>query len=431
MIMKKHKFTLIFALFVILSLVRLSAIPVNATFDEKNALETTNVQKNSANNAYIVGNYTTLMKISASTDIFNTTYAENYESSTIPEEYSEFIEALPDSVIDALPEDTFSGDADTLRSAASEVSGVAFLFTSLIEALGGAVTEILPTLTVLCGIVVLSAVSHTFASTVSPSLSGAVSFGARLCSFCSIAAVATASLSVLEEYFDRLLTAVASFLPLSGVLYAMGGNVSGAVSGTAALSTTLTVCEFFLNKTVIPIFCVCLSLTLLQAFDGIGALAGQSISGTVKKWYTTALAFVMMILTTAIAAQSVLASKADGAAMRGVKFATSSFIPVSGGALSSTLGALAASVELIRGAVGVIGVVVVLLMLIPVVVELALLRGVFALTSFMAGMLGCSGEQKLLTEIGSLYGYLEGIAALSAAVFVIAFGIFASTTAAV
>ena len=92
---------------------------------------------------------------------------------------------------------------------------------------------------------------------------------------------------------------------------------------------------------------------------------------------------------------------------------------------------LAASVELIRGAVGVIGVVVVLLMLIPVVVELALLRGVFALTSFMAGMLGCSGEQKLLTEIGSLYGYLEGIAALSAAVFVIAFGIFASTAAAV
>jgi hypothetical protein len=46
-------------------------------------------------------------------------------------------------------------------------------------------------------------------------------------------------------------------------------------------------------------------------------------------------------------------------------------------------------------------------------------------------MLGCGGEKSLLDEVGSLYGYLEGIAALSAVVFLIAFAIFAATTAAV
>ena len=429
--MRKHKFTIIFAIFAIMSLILLSQISASANFGEKITACATPYHENIANNNKIVGKCTTLMKVSSPINNYAPTYTDDNESLTLPEEYGDFIESLPDGVIDALPEDVFVGDTESLQSAASEVSGVSYLFGVLIEAFGGAVTAVLPTLTILCGIIILSAVSHTLASTVSPSLGGAVGFGARLCSFCTIAAVATASVATLEQYFDRLLTAVASFLPLSGVLYAMGGNLSGAVSGTAALTATLTVCEFFLNKTVIPIFCVCLALTLLGAFDGIGAMAGQSISGTVKKWYTTALAFVMMILTTAIAAQNILASKADGAAMRGVKFATSSFIPVSGGALSSTLGALAASVELIRGAVGVIGVVIVLLMLIPVVVRLALLRGVFSLTAFMAGMLGCSGEQKLLNEIGSLYGYLEGIAALSAAVFVIAFGIFASTAAAV
>jgi len=99
--------------------------------------------------------------------------------------------------------------------------------------------------------------------------------------------------------------------------------------------------------------------------------------------------------------------------------------------VSSTLGTLAASVELMRGAVGVIGVAVVLLLLIPIIVELALLRAVFALAAFLAGMLGCSSEHKLLNEIGSLYGYLEGVAVLSSVVFIVAFAIFAATCSAV
>ena len=46
-------------------------------------------------------------------------------------------------------------------------------------------------------------------------------------------------------------------------------------------------------------------------------------------------------------------------------------------------------------------------------------------------MLGCSGEKRLLDEIGSLYGYLEGLAAISAVVFVMALAVFASTAAAI
>jgi stage III sporulation protein AE len=357
----------------------------------------------------------------------------DYESDlqVLPEEYDDFIGSLPDTVIDKLPDGAFSSEAASLETAARDVSGISYLLGALIEAFGGALGELLPTLLLLCGIVVLSAACHTFASGVGAGLGGAVSFATRLCSFCAIAAVSTSAIERLEGYFDGLLSSVGAFLPLSAVLYAMGGNLSGAASGTATLSATLSLCELFLTKTVIPVFCFCLSLTLLQAFDGQGAFSGQSVAATVKKWYTTALAFVMMILTASISAQNVLSAKADGAAMRGVKFAASSFIPISGGALSSTLGTLAASVELIRGSVGAVGVAVIFLMLIPVIVELALLRGIFALTAFMAGLMGCGGEQRLLSEIGSLYGYLEGIAALSAAVFVIAFGVFASTAAAV
>lgn len=359
------------------------------------------------------------------------TRAPETEADTLPEELGEFIESLPDSVIDSLPEGVFSDDPEELRMAASEAGGVAYLLGRLFDAFGTALTDLVPILATLCGIIVLSAVAHTFASSLGAGLASAVGFAARLCSYCSIAALSVSAVGRLQQFFDGLVSSVTAFLPLSGVLYAMGGNFTGAVSGSATLSAILTFCQLFLGKSVLPVFFFCLSLTLLQTFDGVGGFAGQSISATVKKWYSTALGFVMMILTTSLAAQSILSAKADSAAMRGAKFAAGSFIPVAGGTISSTLGTLAASVELMRGSVGIVGVVVVLLMLIPVVVFLALLRGIFALSSFLAGVLGCHGEQRLLSEVGALYGYLEGIAALSSVVFLVAFALFATTASAV
>lgn len=349
---------------------------------------------------------------------------------TLPEEYGDFIDSLPNGVTDSLPDSAFSSNSAEIVGAAGQLGSVSYLLGTLLESFGGSIGEILPTLALLCGIVILSAVCHLFASNLG-GLSATVTFASRLISFCAIAASAISSLSRLRDYFDSLFSAVASFLPLTTVLYASGGNLTAAASGTLTLNAILSVCQLVFTKTIIPVFSVCLSMSLLSVFDGVGGFAAQSISSSVKKWYTTALAFVMMILTTALAAQTILSAKADNAAMKGMKFAASSFIPVSGGAVSSTLGTLAASVELMRGAVGVIGVAVILLLLIPIVVELALLRAVFALAAFLAGMLGCSGEHKLLCEIGNLYGYLEGVAVLSSVIFIIAFAIFAATCSAV
>ena len=348
---------------------------------------------------------------------------------TLPEEYGEFIESLPDEIIDALPDEIFGGDIGSLSGAADRMSGVSYLLSRLFDAFGSALGELLPTLALLMAIVIFSALAKAFAANLG-GLSEVIEFAAALCSYCSIAAVAVSSLDRLSRYFDMLFSAVGAFVPLYGVLYAAGGNINGAASGSVTLSATLAVCQFFFSKTVIPFFCICLSLTMLTVFEGSGG-AGRAISASIKKWYTTALSFVMMILSIAIAAQSILASKADGVAMRGVKFAAGSFIPIVGGTVSGTLGTLAASVELIRGSVGVVGIIIIILLLIPIIVELAALRGIFSLLSFASGLVGCGGEKSLLDEIGSLYGYLEGIAALSAVVFLISFAIFAATSAAV
>ena len=289
----------------------------------------------------------------------------------------------------------------------------------------------MPTLFLLFGIVILSAVFRALSAGLFQNTATECELCVRLCTYCVTAGVAVSSLERLEHYFESLFSAVSAFLPLSAVLYDMGGNLTAAASSTATLTAILTVCQFLCTKTVIPLFCLCMALSLLSVFDGAVGLGGQSLSASVRKWYGYGLGFVMMILTTALGTQSILSAKADGMAMRSAKFVASGFVPVTGGTVSSTLGTLAASVELLRGAVGAVGIGVILMLLIPVVVHIALLRGIYALSSFLAGMLGCGGEQKLLSEIGGLYGYPQGIAVLCSGIFLIAMAVFATASASV
>ncbi len=357
--------------------------------------------------------------------------AENREEETLPPEYDDFVDALPDSVLELLPEDIYEDNASSQAETASKISTPAFLLSALLKGFGASLEQVLPTAVLLVGFLMFSALFSTLSGNFGGSLGRITDFALRLVGFCLIAGLSLASLSRLKDYFASLFSAVTAFLPLSATLYAMGGNLTAAASSSLTLSTILTVCQFVCTKTVIPVFCFCLALSMLSAFEGAGSFAGATLSATLKKNYLTALSFVAMLLTSSLATQSILSAKSDNAAMRGVKFAVSGFVPVTGGAVSSTLGTLATSVELLRGAVGVIGIVTILLLLLPVVLELAMMRGVFGIASFLAGLLGCSSEKRLLDETTGLYGFLEGVALLSAVIFLIAMAVFASVSAAV
>ena len=198
-------------------------------------------------------------------------------------------------------------------------------------------------------------------------------------------------------------------LPLMGALYAMGGNVATAVASTAGLSVYLTVLEGVIAKSILPFCGICMASALVGGLDP--SLRIDTAISTVKKKYTTLLSFLMMLLIAMLSVQTTIAARQDGLAMKSVKFAAGNWIPVVGGSVGELLKTVGGGVGYLRGAVGLSGILLLLLTLLPTLIELFLARCVWQFSASLADLLGCEGEKKLLLEFSSLLGYL--IAAVS------------------
>lgn len=335
----------------------------------------------------------------------------------LPDEYGDFVDSLPEGVVDSLPEGFLSDDPEDVGAAIKEMSSPMALISLLLDGIVGGVKDISPTLMCAIGVVLISAVLSQISSSFKQDNIGG--FISRLCIISLVLSLVYKSILLVSEYFTNLCRMASAYLPLSAVLFAIGGNVTTAATSSATFGICLSVCQFIFTYTAIPVFVFSLSLAIVSSFYESKIIA--SISGAVKKYYTMLLSFVMTVLSISIGSQTFISSKADNAAMRGAKFLFGNFIPVSGGTISSSLGAIASGVELIRGCVGVGGVVVIFMMLIPLVCHISAMKlFFFALEIF----LGATGESNsFILQISSLYSYLLGIAAISSSVFILSFSL--------
>ncbi len=351
--------------------------------------------------------------------------AEGDSEITMPDEYGSFIDSLPEDIVDSLPESFSSDDPEMLSEGIREITDVENLLGLLFDGLLGGVKGVMPTLAVAIGIMLISAVIKEISAGFKTE--GVSQLVFRLCLVGVVLTLVYSSISMLSEFFSQLCVMAAAYLPLSAVLYSIGGNVTTAAASSATFGVCLSVCQFIFTYTAIPVFVFSLSMAIVSSFYESRIVA--SISGAVKKYYTVLLSLVMTALSVSIGSQTYISAKADNAAMRGAKFLFGSFVPISGVTISSSLGAIASGVELIRGCVGIGGIVIIVLMLAPVICHLLVMKlFFFALETFS---LATDGGNGVITQISSLYSYLLGIAFISSSVFILSFALLGSCAAAI
>ncbi len=348
---------------------------------------------------------------------------ENKDAQTLPDVYGDFLNSLPPAILERLPAGALSNKTEEVGGAVGEMSDFSYLLKTVLSLIGLRLGDCIRLLCTVVGILILSSICRTFCSSLKkPEIARAFSLMMTLIITVTIFGAGFGTIESTVSYFRTLNSFTSATVPLMGSLYVMGGNAAAAVATSAGLSLFMTVLEKIVGGSIVPFCGICLAFSLIGACEGGPRFGGLLTS--LKKNYTLMLSFFMMLLLAMLSAQTILGASQDTLAMRSAKFAAGSMIPVVGGSVAELLRSVSASVGYMRSSVGICGVLLLLLLMLPTLVELLLARATWQICSSFAEILGCDGERRLLDEFASINGYLIAAVAICSSVLFLTFTLF-------
>lgn len=231
--------------------------------------------------------------------------------------------------------------------------------------------------------------------------------GAASLSFFSLLYESTKHILV---FFSDLAGLTAGLSPLLAALFAAGGGTASAAMASGGFASFLSVLTLFSTTLLPPLLRVLFALALLSALGNHTLI--RELSKRISGLAILLFSVLSMLLLASLAFQSALASSFDSVALRTVKYTASSAIPLVGGTLSGALGALTASVSLLKSTLGGTAVIALFSLLLPPLLEVFLLRFALSISEGVAAFT----EATALKEIISRF---KGIMDLSLAALVI------------
>ena len=351
------------------------------------------------------------------------------DTGDMPDGYRDAVDSLGEEGAEHLKDGMYSDDPSVVGEAVSQMSDSRFWIEVVFDEIENRLSSTALLFAKLCGLLVLASVFGALGRSLSSdTLSGAVRFCTTTAIFAAIIHIQAEHLRSVEQFFGRLLAMMGTMIPVTGTVWAMGGNVGTASVGTSALYVFLNVCEGLCAKSLLPVCCLFTALALCNTLSPEMGLRG--FSGTLKKIYTFFLGMIMTILMATLSSQTTLSAAADSTTARAARLVSSNVIPMVGGAVGDTLRTVATSVQYLKSVVGIGGIILILLLLLPVLISLILTRLVFLLCSGVAEMLGCDTESRFLSEIGGVYGIMIAVVSISSVMFIFALTVFSKTVVA-
>jgi stage III sporulation protein AE len=162
----------------------------------------------------------------------------------------------------------------------------------------------------------------------------------------------------------------------------------------------------------------------------IGSISPQvrmsGIAGFIKKATTFFMGLMLTIFVGALSLQGVLASSADSAAFKVMKFTAGSFVPVVGSILGEALNTVLGAAALLRTTVGIFGIGVFIYIALPVIISVLLRMIVLSLASLVAYMLGQDNAGAFLKDLSGALSITFAILATVSALFIMSVAVTAT-----
>ncbi len=303
------------------------------------------------------------------------------------------------------------------------ISAVGFdaLMSEILTALRGGVGKLASFLMLLLGLSVMFAFAELSETLFDVRLSSAVMAGT---SGVSALVLGGAILPLVQQSAESLRTVsgfFSSLIPIvTGISASSGANVTAGVQALN-MNITLSLLGTVLADLLLPF------VFAMFAFSLVGSLGGNSFSAVSKllrSSFMWILGICQFVLLTAVSLQSFIASSADGAAARAVKYAVSGSIPIVGSTVSGALSTLSGALSYASTVVGIGSVAVIISICLSPIILLLLYRFSFSAAIAFLGFLGAEKSGACLASFRSALDSLTAVYVMSTLVYILEIVVF-------
>lgn len=211
------------------------------------------------------------------------------------------------------------------------------------------------------------------------------------------------------------------FVPVfAGVTFVSGGITTAGIYNLLILGASELIVSLS-DSFLIPI----VSVTAVLAVSGsvFPSVSLESVIGLLKKIITWGMTVTMTLFTGFVSMKCTLGGKADGVASKTARFLISGTVPVVGGAVSDAYATVKSSFDVIQGTVGTLGIVAMIIIMLPPVLELLIFRAVMWIGTAIAELFSTEPLIKLMKGIDSGLAVAQSVLVCYSVIFVICTGI--------
>ena len=343
-----------------------------------------------------------------------------------PEDFDadSIFDALPDELREYLPEGAESFDPELTRSSFT----FGFFANLILKLISAAINPAAKTFATLLGLTIIASVTGSLKGIFkSDGISSLFDFMSGLCIMLAMFSVTTGLFDSVSEYLTRLSVLVNAIIPVMTAMNVAGGNLGSAAVSANAMMLSLSFIQLLATSVMFPVLRICYGMSIAS---GLGSLKLDGITKLIRGLLSWVLGIIATLIGCVMSFQNSIAARADSLSMRAVKFAASGAIPVVGSIAGDAVRTVAGSLTLVRATVGWTGVILILLLTLPVIIEILLTRLGVVLAETAANIIGCERERGLLNEISGLLGFLAAVSVISGLMFIYALTLFATSSAA-
>lgn len=214
-------------------------------------------------------------------------------------------------------------------------------------------------------------------------------------------------INMIRESISNLVGFVNSLIPILLALM----SATGSVASVTLIQPLIIFSVIFIANTITLLI---LPFTLIATSLGIISNLSDKVqigklSKFLKSGISWSLGIVITVFVSILSLEGTLTSNVDGLAAKGIKAATSTFVPVVGKALGESVDMVIGSTSLLKNSIGIVGMLVVIGICAVPIIKLTILTITYHFASAICEPLADKKIISLLEQMGGTFKVLLGI----------------------